>query len=334
MSDHARIQLGHGGGGSLMQELIAAEFSVLYQNHAPPLHDAARVELPHGRLAFSSDGYVVQPLEFAGGDIGALAVIGTANDLAMAGARPLHLSASFILEEGLPMDLLRRLLASMAAAAQTCGVSIITGDTKVVERGKADGVFITTSGIGLVEAEGPIDPQVIRPGDQLLLSGDLGRHGLAILAARHGLTLMVPPVSDCAPLWPQVQALLTAGITPHCLRDLTRGGLGSALQELAAASGCDLLLEETAIPLAPGVEVSCDLLGLDPLHLANEGRFVAVLPAAQLQPALALLEASGGCWIGTVGDAAASLPQVRLATALGSERLLAPFSGDMLPRIC
>ena len=329
-----RIQLAHGGGGSLMQELIARELRQLYVDPAAPLHDAAALQLPHGRLAFSSDGYVVQPLEFAGGDIGSLAVTGTANDLAMAGARPLHLSVSLILEEGLPLALLRRLVASMAAAATACGVAIVTGDTKVVERGKADGVFITTSGIGLIEAAAPIGPQAIAPGDQLLLSGDLGRHGLAILAARHGLRLEPPPATDCAPLWPQVAMLLQAGVTPHCLRDLTRGGLGSALTELAAASGCDLVLQEAAIGLAPGVETAAALLGLEPLHLANEGRFVAVLPAAQAERALALLAPMGGVKIGTVQARSGLLPQVRLHTPLGSERLLPPFSGEMLPRIC
>ena len=329
-----RIQLAHGGGGTLMQELIARELRQLYDDPGAPLHDAAALQLPHGRLAFSSDGYVVQPLAFAGGDIGSLAVTGTANDLAMAGARPLHLSVSLILEEGLPLALLRRVVASMAAAATACGVSIVTGDTKVVERGKADGVFVTTSGIGLIEAAAPIGPQSIAPGDQLLLSGDLGRHGLAILAARHGLRLHPPPETDCAPLWPQVASLLQAGVTPHCLRDLTRGGLGSALAELAAASGCDLVLQEAAIGLAPGVEPAAALLGLEPLHLANEGRFVAVVPTAQAERALTLLAPTGGVKIGSVQARSGLLPQVRLCTPLGSERLLPPFSGEMLPRIC
>jgi hydrogenase expression/formation protein HypE len=330
----SRILLGHGGGGSLMQELIARDLAVLYSDRALLADDAARLELPPGPLAFSSDGYVVQPLEFAGGDIGRLAVVGTANDLAMVGARPLHLSVSLILEEGLPLALLRRLVASMAAAARECGLTIVTGDTKVVERGKADGVFITTSGIGVCQSPGAIGPAAIAPGDQLLLSGDLGRHGLAILAARHGLELDPPVASDCAPLWPQVEALLRAGITPHALRDLTRGGLGSALLELAAASGCDLWLDEQALSLAPGVASCCRLLGLDPLHLANEGRFVLALPADQAAAAAAILAPSGGRWIGEVRSASGVAVQVRLRTSLGSQRLLAPFSGELLPRIC
>ena len=330
----SRVLLGHGGGGSLMQELIAGEFAALYSDRALLADDAARLELPQGPLAFSSDGYVVQPLEFAGGDIGRLAVVGTANDLAMVGARPLHLSVSLILEEGLPLALLRRLVTSMAAAARQCGLTIVTGDTKVVERGKADGVFITTSGIGLCQSAGAIGPAAMAPGDQLLLSGDLGRHGLAILAARHGLELDPPVATDCAPLWPQVEALLQAGITLHALRDLTRGGLGSALLELAAASGCDLWLDEQALSLAPGVESCCRLLGLDPLHLANEGRFVLALPADQAAAAAAILAPGGGRWIGEVRAATGAAVQVRLRTCLGSQRLLAPFSGELLPRIC
>lgn len=329
----ARIQLGHGGGGSLMQRLIAEELLPLYGPEPPVLHDAARLTLPHGRLAFSTDGYVVQPLEFPGGTIGSLAVTGTANDLAMAGARPLHLSVGLILEEGLELALLRRVVASMLEAAQACGVAIRTGDTKVVERGKADGLFITTSGIGELVCEQPIDPSAIRPGDQLLLSGDLGRHGVAILAARHGLALEPPLASDCAPLWPLVEPLLRAGLVPHCLRDLTRGGLASALQELAEASGLELVVEEARLPVIEPVARTCALLGFEPLHLANEGRFLAVVAPQQLSAALALLAPHGGCWIGAVQPAEAA-PRVLLRTPLGTERLLLPPSGELLPRIC
>jgi hydrogenase expression/formation protein HypE len=329
----ARIQLGHGGGGTLMQRLIAEELLPLYGPGPPVLHDAARLTLPHGRLAFSTDGYVVQPLEFPGGTIGSLAVTGTANDLAMAGARPLHLSVGLILEEGLELALLRRVVASMLEAAQACGVAIRTGDTKVVERGKADGLFITTSGIGELVCEQPIDPSAIRPGDQLLLSGDLGRHGVAILAARHGLALEPPLASDCAPLWPLVEPLLRAGLVPHCLRDLTRGGLASALQELAEASGLELVVEEARLPVIEPVARTCALLGFEPLHLANEGRFLAVVAPQQLSAALALLAPHGGCWIGAVQPAEAA-PRVLLRTPLGTERLLLPPSGELLPRIC
>jgi hydrogenase expression/formation protein HypE len=329
----ARIQLAHGGGGTLMQRLITEELLALYGPNPPVLHDAARLTLPHGRLAFTTDGYVVQPLEFAGGDIGSLAITGTANDLAMAGARPLHLSVGLILEEGLELALLRRVVASMVDAARACGVQVCTGDTKVVERGKADGLFITTSGIGELVSPEPIDPRAIRPGDQLLLSGDLGRHGVAILAARHGLVLEPPVASDCAPLWPLVEPLLSAGLVPHCLRDLTRGGLASALQELAEASGLELVVEEAQLPVIEPVARTCALLGFEPLHLANEGRFLAVVAPERAEAALALLAPYGGCWIGAV-QADQGAPRVLLRTALGTERLLIPQSGELLPRIC
>jgi len=329
-----RIQLAHGGGGTLMQQLIDQELRALYADPAQVLHDAALLQVPPGPLAFSTDGYVVQPLEFPGGNIGSRAVIGTANDLAMAGARALHLSVAMILEEGLPLEVLRRVVTAMAAAARQCGLTIVTGDTKVVERGKADGVFLTTSGIGLVEAAEPIDPRAIRPGDQLLVSGDLGRHGVAILAARHGLDLVPPVLSDCAPLWPQVRGLLTAGVRIHCLRDLTRGGLASALQELAVAAGVELAIEEACLPVAEPVARTCELLGFEPLHLANEGRFVAVVSPETSDRACALLEASGGAWMGTVRPATGAGGRVLLTTALGTERLLIPLSGELLPRIC
>jgi hydrogenase expression/formation protein HypE len=326
-----RILLGHGGGGTLMQQLIDAELRPLLPDPAAPLHDAARLDLPHGRLAFSTDGYVVHPLEFPGGNIGRLAVVGTANDLAMAGARPLWLSLGLILEEGLELAVLRRVLAAVGEAAAECGVQLVTGDTKVVERGKADGAFLTTSGIGLRELEAPIDPAAITSGDQLVVSGDLGRHGIAILAARHGLALQPPLQSDCAPLWPLVQQLLHRSVRPHCLRDLTRGGLASALHELATAAGVELGIEEARIPVAATVARSAELLGLEALQLANEGRFVAVVAPSDLEATLAVLEPLGGGWIGTVRPGPA---RVLLRTPFGSERLLVPPSGELLPRIC
>lgn len=330
-----RIQLAHGGGGALMQQLIERELKALYADPAEVLHDAAAFDAPSGRLAFTTDGYVVQPLEFPGGDIGSLAITGTANDLAMAGARPLRLSVGLILEEGLELELLRRVVGSMRQAAEHCGVQVVTGDTKVVERGKADGLFITTSGIGVVEAAADPHPTAIRPGDQLLLSGDLGRHGVAILAARHGLALQPPVLSDCAPLWPLVQQLLAVGVQPHCLRDLTRGGLASALQELAGAVGAPLRIEEERLPVIEPVRRTCELLGFDPLHLANEGRFLAVVAPHQCEAALQVLEPGGGAWIGEVLDEPGALAaRVRLRTALGTERVLLPLSGELLPRIC
>jgi hydrogenase expression/formation protein HypE len=333
-----RIQLAHGGGGTLMQQLIDAELRRLYADPDQVLHDAARLSLPHGRLAFTTDSYVVHPLEFEGGDIGTLAVTGTANDLAMAGARPLVLSLGLILEEGLELALLRRIVTSLVEAARRCGVTIVTGDTKVVERGKGDGAFLNTSGIGLLQVDEPIDPLAIVPGDQLLVSGDLGRHGVAILAARHGLDLQPPLASDCMPLWPAVEALLAAGVHLHCLRDLTRGGLASALQELAAPNALELQIEEGCLPVVEPVRRTCELLGFDPLHLANEGRFLAVVPEAERQRALDVLAPAGGTWIGQVAAAGPGAGphrgRVLLRTPFGSERVLIPLSGELLPRIC
>ncbi|MEB3265529.1 MAG: hydrogenase expression/formation protein HypE [Cyanobacteriota bacterium] len=330
-----RIRLAHGGGGTLMQQLIEQHILPLYADPALARHDAAALALPHGRLAFTCDSSVVQPLEFPGGDIGRLAVVSTANDLAMAGARPLHLSLALILEEGLELPLLRRLLASVATAAHQAGVTVVTGDTKVVGRGQADGLFISTSGIGLLEVEAPVHPQRIRSGDQLLVSGDLGRHGIALAAARHGLQLEPPLLSDCALLWPLVQGLLSAGVQLHALRDLTRGGLASALHELALACGHRLVVEESLLPLDPQVERCCEVLGFEPLHLACEGRLVAVVPPAHRATAEALLVAAGGAWIGeVVATAPDEAAGVLLRTRWGGERRLLPLSGELLPRIC
>jgi hydrogenase expression/formation protein HypE len=220
---------------------------------------------------------------------------------------------------------------SLANTARQCGVTIVTGDTKVVERGKGDGVFINTSGIGLLATDLPIDPLAIEPGDRIFVSGDLGRHGVAILAARHGLDLHPPLASDCAPLWPVVESLLTAGVQLHCLRDLTRGGLASALAELSAASGLEFLVEEETIPVAMPVARTCELLGFEPLHLANEGRLVAVVPERSAAATLQILEPLGGALIGEVRADAA---RVLLRTRFGSERVLVPLSGELLPRIC
>jgi len=335
-----RIRLAHGGGGTWMQALIAQELLPLYDDPSQALHDAARLDLPHGRLAFSTDSYVVTPLEFPGGDIGRLAVCGTCNDLAMAGARPRLLSLGLILEEGLELETLRRIVASVGQAARECGVSIVTGDTKVVERGKADGLYINSSGIGLLEASDPIGPEAIRAGDQLLVSGDLGRHGIAVLAARHGLQLEPVLESDCAPLWPLVRELLRVGVSPHCLRDLTRGGLASALHELADASGLVMALQEERLPVTAPVSRCCELLGLDPLDLANEGRCLVLVAQDDLDNALALLRPLGGDWVGEVrhpsrsAGSQDSIGRVLMQTRYGSERVLVPSSGELLPRIC
>lgn len=335
---HERVLMAHGGGGRLMGELIQHVFAQAFANpYLAERHDGAVVPLAAGaRVAFTTDSYVVKPLFFPGGDIGSLAVNGTVNDLAMCGARPLYLSAGFILEEGFPMADLERISASMAAAAGAAGVQIVTGDTKVVERGKGDGLFVNTAGLGLVEGAQTIAPSALRPGDVVLLSGDIGRHGVAILAARESLGFETTLASDCAPLAAPVLALLEAGVELHCLRDLTRGGLGAALCELAQTSGLRLALDESAIPVQPEVAGACELLGLDPLFVANEGRFVAFVAAAEAERALALLQrhevCAGAVAIGRVADVRDGL--VTLKTSFGTTRLVDLPSGEQLPRIC
>ncbi len=333
----SRILLGHGGGGSLTRSLVEHVFQPAFAN---PLldarHDGAVFELEHRRAAFTTDAYVVRPLEFPGGDLGRLAVCGTANDLAMCGARPLHLSASFILEEGLDTALLTRIVGSMGETARALGVRIVTGDTKVVDRGAGDGVFVTTSGVGVVEHALEIGPAAVRPGDAILLSGDVGRHGATIVAAREQLGLEADLRSDCDPLWPAVSALLDAGLELHCLRDLTRGGLATGLIEIARDAGVAVAAEERAIEVAAPVRGVCELLGLDPLYVANEGRFVCVLPAAQAERALEVLRgcevSSGAVRIGHVIEGPAR--RAVLTSAIGSERVLQLQTGEQLPRIC
>jgi hydrogenase expression/formation protein HypE len=295
------------------------------------LHDAAVLPAEAGPLAFTTDSYVVRPLFFPGGDIGSLAVFGTVNDLAMVGASAIALSLSLILEEGLPMHLLQQVVASIRLAAQRCGVPVVTGDTKVVERGKGDGIYINTAGIGRVDHGLQIGPKAVRSGDAILVSGDLGRHGVAILAARQELGFRTELRSDLAPLQEPVRALLAADLELHCLRDLTRGGLASALHEISRGAGLGVLVRENAIPIAPEVDAACELLGLDPLAMANEGRFVLFLPAHQADRALAVLQrfqpsaASIGC---VRGEA------VLLETSLGLQRRLELGRGESLPRIC
>ncbi|HET8760151.1 MAG TPA: hydrogenase expression/formation protein HypE, partial [Nitrospiria bacterium] len=299
-------------------------------------HDAAVAEINGARLALTTDSYVVSPLFFPGGDIGSLAVNGTVNDLAMAGARPLYLSAGFIIEEGLPRDVLTKVVGSMRAAADEAGVRIVTGDTKVVDKGKADGLFINTTGVGLVEARRPIQPNRVRPGDAILVSGDLGRHGIAVMAAREGLAFETALESDSAPLASLVLSLLEAGIDLHCLRDLTRGGLASALNEIAESAGAAIEVDERRISVREDVRGACELLGLDPLYVANEGRLVAFVPDRDAERALALMRAhrfgAGATVIGRV-DAAAE-PAVTVRSALGTSRVLDMLSGEQLPRIC
>jgi hydrogenase expression/formation protein HypE len=299
-------------------------------------HDGAVVDVAGARLAFTTDGYVVRPLRFPGGDIGTLAVNGTVNDLAMCGARPLVLSVSFILEEGLPLVTFKDILASMHRSAEAAGVRIVTGDTKVVDRGKGDGIFVTTAGVGLVEPGVAIGPGRVRPGDAILVSGDLGRHGIAIMAAREGLQFETPVESDCAPLHGLVEALLAAGLEIHCLRDCTRGGLAASLVEIAAGAALPLRVREAAIPVQEAVRGACEMLGLDPLYVANEGRFVCFLPEAQAARALEVLRAQPlGAGAARIGEAAGEFPGVvTLISRIGAARILDLPSGEQLPRIC
>jgi len=380
-----RIVLAHGGGGRLTHQLIEKIFLPAFSNTAlDQRHDGAVLPLdgltPGSRLAFTTDSFVVRPLIFPGGNIGDLAVNGTVNDLAMCGARPLYLSAGFILEEGLEMETLRTVVRSMKEAAAKAGVKLVTGDTKVVDKGKGDGIFINTSGIGVIE-EYPglakparpgappadkkigsgvphacpepaervspklrdvgttiprIGPASVQPGDAVIISGDLGRHGIAILSLREGLEFESPILSDCANLWPAVEALLNAGIEIHCLRDLTRGGLATTLNEIAGDRNICIKLEEALIPVDEVVEGACEILGLDPLYVANEGRFAAFVPEAQAAAALDVLKkvevSQGSVRVGKVESSPGRT--VVLQSRIGGNRVVDMLSGEQLPRIC
>jgi hydrogenase expression/formation protein HypE len=336
LNDYANVLLAHGGGGRLTRQLLEGLFRPAFAN---PMLDARHdgAVLPGGgRLAFTTDSYVVRPLFFPGGDIGTLAVNGTVNDLAMCGARPLYLSAGFILEEGLPMETLRRVVESMRRAAAAAGVCVVTGDTKVVDRGKGDGLYLTTAGVGVLEHGRTIAPASVRPGDAVLLSGDVGRHGIAVVTVREGLAFENPVESDCAPLAAPVLALLAAGVEVHCLRDLTRGGLVAGLVEIAEAAGARIHIEESAVPVREEVRGACEVLGLDPLYVANEGRFLAFVPADQAERALAVLRshsvADGACRIGSVREGTDGL--VTATSSIGTGRILDLPGGEQLPRIC
>lgn len=332
-----RIQMAHGGGGRLMNDLIRSVFLTAFGSPAQGgQNDSAVLPSPRGRLAMTTDSFVVQPLEFPGGNIGSLAVHGTVNDLAMSGAEPLYLTAGFILEEGLPLDVLERVAREMAAAARSAGVRIVTGDTKVVERGRGDGIYINTAGVGAVHHGLEISPSSIRPGDSVLLSGDLGRHGMTIMSLRAGLSFGEGLCSDSAPLHDSVGALIRAGIPVHCLRDVTRGGLTATLSEIAEASGLTVKLNEKSIPVREDVSAACGLLGLDPLQVACEGRYLAILPAGYEDEALRLMRgcgvSCGACLIGRVEEFRTA--PFLMNGRLGVERVLGMPSGMQLPRIC
>jgi hydrogenase expression/formation protein HypE len=334
-----QIVLGHGSGGRMTHNLVHDQFYAAFDN-APLLagDDSAMLEPPSGsgRLALTTDSHIVAPLFFPGGDIGRLAVCGTVNDLAMVGAQPLGLTAGFILEEGLPIATLRTVIESMRLAADEAGIRIVAGDTKVVERGKGDGLFINTSGLGWVPAGREISGRNARPGDAVLLTGTIGEHGIAVLTARGGLALESDVQSDVAPLNLLVEALLSAVPEVHVLRDPTRGGVATALNEIARQSGVAIQLEESAVPVTPAVESACELLGLDPLYVANEGKALIVLPERRAATALKVLRSlrygEGSVQIGVVRAAPAG--RVLMRTAIGGTRLVDTLAGEMLPRIC
>ncbi|MCM8775004.1 MAG: hydrogenase expression/formation protein HypE [Candidatus Omnitrophica bacterium] len=345
IKDYPKITLAHGAGGSLTGQLIEKMFLPMFDNPALALqHDGAVLGFGNKRLALTTDSYVVQPLFFPGGNIGSLAVYGTVNDLAMCGARPLYLSAGFILEEGLAMETLWQVIQAMKEAAFQANVQLVTGDTKVVEHGKGDGIFINTSGVGILEHELLIAPQSVRSGDVILLSGDIGRHGMAIMAVREGLTFESAIESDLAPLAEVVLKLLDARVKIHCLRDLTRGGLANALNEIAKTAGLGIHIREESVPVRQDVRAACEILGLDPFYVANEGRFIAFVRPDHAQRALQVMKSYGhnagqsepqdlgARVIGVVNAGSSGI--VTLQNKIGTRRILDRIAGEQLPRIC
>lgn len=337
LSSSERVLLGHGSGGKLSADLLQKFFLPAFDNPIlSRLDDQAILNVNGSRLAFTTDSFVVKPLVFAGGDIGSLAVHGTVNDLAMGGATPLFLSAAFILEEGLPIETLRQIIDSFRKAASAAGVHVVTGDTKVVEKGCCDGMFINTSGIGIVENGLKLSANQARPGDRVLLSGSIAEHGIAILAQREGLAFESPVQSDSAPLHTLVAAMLETGAEIRCLRDPTRGGLSSTLNEIAARSHVGMTLEERAIPIREEVRGACEMLGLDPLYVANEGKLVAIVGPDAAEPLLGAMRrhplGQNARIIGTVQARDPGLVVMR--TTLGTTRIVDMLAGDQLPRIC
>lgn len=338
VSRYDRVVVGHGGGGRLTADLLAEVFLPAFGNATlDALEDQATVPIANaGRIAMTTDAFVVQPIFFPGGDIGRLAVHGTVNDLAVGGATPLVLAAAFILEEGFAMDSLRRVVDSMRAACAEANVQIVTGDTKVVERGKGDSIFVVTTGVGIVPDGRSLSVASARQGDRVLVSGTLGDHGLAILSVREGLSFETALESDCAPLTDLVRVLIQAAPSVRCMRDPTRGGLASALNEIARASKIGVKVVAGAIPYRPEVRGACEMLGLDPLYAASEGRLVAVVPEAEAAHALEAMRAHPlGRHAADIGFATvdhAGIVTVR--SELGGERVLPMLSGEELPRIC
>jgi len=337
LSDYPEVTMAHGGGGRLMNDLIDRVMLKAFSNPILDVkHDGAVLVTEGKKLAFATDSHVITPLFFPGGDIGALSIYGTVNDLSMCGARAKWLSASFIIEEGFSMETLWKIVVSMASAAERTGISIVTGDTKVVDRGKGDGIYINTAGIGIVSPGVKIAPSMIREGDAVVLSGDIGRHGIAIMAVREGIQLESGIQSDLAPLDSMAGDLLNANLDIHCMRDLTRGGLASGLNEIASLTHCTIRLEENLIPVHDDVLGACEILGFDPLYVANEGKFITILPSRFADRAVEILRnhegGSEAVKIGYVGKS--SYADVLMTSSIGSERIVDMMSGEQLPRIC
>jgi hydrogenase expression/formation protein HypE len=334
---HGRVDMTHGGGGRAMAQLIEELFLGAFDNEwLRQGNDGASLALPAGRVVMATDSHVVSPLFFPGGDIGCLSVHGTLNDVAMLGARPLYLAAGFILEEGFPLADLKRIVESMAAASREAGVPVVTGDTKVVEKGKGDGVFITTTGIGVVPDGVDVRGDRASAGDRILVSGHIGDHGVAIMSLRENLTFETTIASDTAALHGLVAAMLDAAPDLHCLRDPTRGGLATTLNEIARQSRCGMLLAERDIPVRPQVAAACEFLGLDPLYVANEGKLIAIARAADADALLAAMRAHPlGRDAAIIGEVTADPHHfVQMETAFGGRRVVDWLTGEQLPRIC
>jgi hydrogenase expression/formation protein HypE len=337
LADYPQVTLAHGAGGRLTQQLIKKMFLPQFTNeYLLPLHDGAMLTIDHSRLAFSTDSYVVKPIFFPGGTIGELAVNGTVNDLAMCGASPLYLSAGFIIEEGLPMEDLWKVVVSMQTAARRAGVVLVTGDTKVVDRGKGDKIFVNTSGIGQILPGVAIHPHRATPGDRIIVSGPIADHGIAIMSVREGLTFETELRSDTAPLNGLVAAMLAACPDIHVLRDPTRGGVASALNEIADEARVGIALQQESIPLRDEVRGACEMLGLDPLYVANEGKLLAFVPPNDADRALAVMHRHElGAKAAIIGEVVAEYPGVvTMRTTIGGTRVVDMISGEQLPRIC
>lgn len=337
ISQYPHVMMAHGGGGILMHNLIEKMFMPEFSKiDVKKRHDSAVLFIETHKIAFTTDSYVIKPLFFPGGDIGSLAIYGTVNDLSMSGAKPLFISVSFILEEGLPMETLWKIVSSMKDAAQKAKVDIVTGDTKVVDKGKGDGIFINTSGIGILNYELSINPGSVKSGDVIIVNGDLGRHGISIMAEREGLEFESTIESDSAPLNDLVQRLLKAGIEIHCMRDLTRGGLASSLVEIAEASNLGFMIDEQTIPVREDVKGACEILGFDPMYVANEGRFIIIIPEKEKEKTLEIMKKN------TIGKESREIGKVNkenrgmviMKSLIGATRIVDMLSGEQLPRIC